>query len=286
MLIAQFDTDPVLINISERHHAWHTFPGGAHGFPSRQHQMGTAGSGQEFFQFHHDLMIEFFAWNNAHHAASASDLAAWGSIPAALKVPETGWPSPWAGLDLAADEMRVRLNSPPFMNDDALGIFIEGGIHNWIHGAVAAAPSFHLAPDEQDVISGFHSVKSTYFYKIHGLVDLWWNRFLHPKNTIKDIIDVPPKAYFKEVIDSTKHHIKEVIDTNPKLVVEIPPKIIAEVPDPFRPSLDPAIIESLMERLEILESRVHAKKSPFIKPLMRPEVGRGIMNDSPDAKGG
>ena len=37
-IITQFDTDPVLIVIKDKHHAWHTFPGGAHGYPSRQFQ--------------------------------------------------------------------------------------------------------------------------------------------------------------------------------------------------------------------------------------------------------
>lgn len=284
-LIAQFETDPVLINISERHHAWHTFPGGAHGFPSRQHDIGTLNSGREFLQFHRDLMGEFFAWNNVHNAVPASALTAWTAIPAALKVPETGWPVPWPGLDLAASEARITSNSPPFLNDDALGIFIETTIHNWIHGAVAAAPSLGLAADEQDVIAHLHSVKSTWFYKIHGLVDLYWNRYLHPKHLLKEIVDVPPKALFKDLHDA-KNHLKELVDTHPvpKHVFEIPPKLIAETPDPLRPSFDPAVLEDLAERVAILEGRVQAKKSPFIKPLMRPEVGHGIMNPPTGAK--
>jgi hypothetical protein len=238
------------------------------------------GSGREFFQFHRDLMNEFFVWNNVHHAAPSADIAAWHTIPAELKVPETGWPLPWPGLDLAAAETRINSNSPPFVNDDALGIFVEGTIHNWIHGAVAAAPAFHLAAAEQEVISGFHSVKSTWFYKIHGLVDLLWSRYLHPKNIIKDVIDTTPKAFFKETLD-TKHHIKEVIDVVPKHVFEVPPKMISEVPDPFKPTIDPAIIESLTQRVALLEGRVKVKKSPFIKPFMRPEVGRAILNVDP-----
>ncbi|MDQ0562213.1 hypothetical protein QO004_004018 [Rhizobium mesoamericanum] len=273
-IIAQFDTDPTLINISNRHHAWHT-TGGAHGFPSRQYPMGSVGSGHEFFQFHRDLMNEFFTWNNIHHAVGSTEIAAWHSIPAELKVPETGWPSPWPGLDLAAAETRINSNSPPFVNDDALGIFAEGTIHNWIHGAVAAAPAFHLSPEEQDIISHFHSVKSTWFYKIHGLVDLWWSRFLHPKNVVKDTIDTPPKAI---IIDVTKPHI---IDVPSKHIFDIPPKLISEAPDPFKPTIDPAVIESLTHRIAQLEGRAKVKKSPFIKPFMRPEVGHEIMNVDP-----
>src|SRR5439155_11124022 len=100
-IITQFDTDPVLITISDKHHAWHSFPNGAHGFPSRQHDIGTAGSGTEFLQFHRDLMNQFFAWNNVNHGASASDLAPWTGVPSELKLPETGWPNPGFNGNLA-----------------------------------------------------------------------------------------------------------------------------------------------------------------------------------------
>lgn len=116
MIVTQFDTDPVLISIRDKHHAWHT-PGGAHGFPGRAVPMGSPGSGHEFFQFHKDLMDEFFAWNNVHHAASSSDIAAWTAIPVELKVAETGWPNPGFGPNLANAEARINSNTPPFASD-------------------------------------------------------------------------------------------------------------------------------------------------------------------------
>jgi hypothetical protein len=235
--------------------------------------MGTPGSGQEFFQFHRNLMNEFFAWNNVHHAVADSLLTAWHSIPAELKVTETGWPNPWPGLDLAAAETRVDSDSPPFVNDDALGIFVEGTIHNWIHGAVAAAPAFGLSPEEAGIISGFHSVKSTWFYRIHGLMDFYWSRFLHPKNRIKDIVDAPPKFWLAE-----SKHIRDITEIPKRLVFEIPPKLIAEIPDPVGPQIDPAFLTELHNRVLALESRVKEKKSPFIKPFMRPEAGMEITN--------
>src|SRR5437899_11869750 len=90
MIITQFNSDATLISIAERHHAWHTFPGGMHGFPSRVHDQGTPGSGTEFLTFHRNLMNEFFTWNNVHHAATATQIAAWTSIPAILKT-DAGW---------------------------------------------------------------------------------------------------------------------------------------------------------------------------------------------------
>ena len=289
-IITQFDTDPVLIVIKDKHHAWHTFPGGAHGYPSRQFAMGTPGSGHEFLQFHSDLMNQFFAWNSVNHGASASDLAAWTAVPAELKLPETGWPNPF-GTNLADAEARINSNVPPFANDDELGIHIETTIHNWIHGAVAASSILALPAAEKTIISGFHSVQSTYFYKIHGLVQFWWNRWLHPKSHLKEILDT--KTVIKEIIDG-KNHLKEIIDVKPavKDVVDAGPvkrfkdkdkdivettKAAADVVDPFTVQVDPAVITNLIHQVAELQKQAGVKKSPFIQPFMRPMVGEGIV---------
>jgi hypothetical protein len=192
-------------------------------------------------------------------------------------------PIPWPGLDLAASENRINTNSPAFVNDDTLGIFVETTIHSWIHGAVAAAPAFNLPPAEQDIIAHFHSVQSTWFYKIHGLVDLWWTRYLNPKNFLKEIIDTRPKAEFKEIIDSAKTHIKEVIDVphkgfkEQKDVFDVPGKNFGDTPDPFKQGVDPSLVLELAERVKQLEARSPVKLSPFIRPLMRPVVGEDIV---------
>ena len=280
MIITQFDTDPALISIRDRHHAWHT-AGGAHGFPGRAVPMGSPGSGHEFFQFHKNLMDEFFAWNNVHHAASSSDIAAWTAIPVELKVAETGWPNPGFGSNLANAEARINSNTPPFASDDELGIHVETTIHNWIHGAVAASSILALPAAEKTIIGGFHSVQSTYFYKIHGLVQYWWDRWLHPKSHIKEILD--HKLVIKDIHDS-KLRIKEIIDQVGKLrIKDIKEKdkdkdlvenksFVENVLD--RPDLE--IIHTLTDRLVNLESKVNQKRSPFIKPFMRPEVGEAI----------
>lgn len=278
MIIAQFDTDPLLITLKDRHHAWHT-PGGAHGFPSRQFPIGTPGSGHEFFQFHSDIMSQFFAWNNVNHAASATDLAAWSAVPSELKLPETGWPNPGFNGDLAAAEARINSNVPPFASDDELGIHIENTIHNWIHGAVAASSIFNLPQDEKLIISGFHSVQSTYFYKIHGLVQFWWNRWLHPKSHIKEIID--SKFVIKDIHD-TKQHLKEIIDSGGAKIVKdkdkdlVESKLVVEVVDPSRQQGDPALIQRLVDQIAKLQADAGVKRSPFIKPFMRPMVGEEI----------
>jgi hypothetical protein len=286
-IIAEFDTDPQLITMKDKHHAWHT-AGGMHGFPPRQFPMGTPGSGHEFFQFHKDLINEFFAWNNVHHAATAADIAAWSAVPVELKVPETGWPNPGFNGNLADAEARINSNSPPFASDDELGIHVETTIHNWIHGAVAASSILNLPAAEKTIIGGFHSVQSTYFYKIHGLVQFWWDRWLHPKSHIKEILD--HKFVIKDIRD-TKPHIKDIIDGIGKSrIKEIKEKDkdkdIVELPgDPFRQLIDPEVINETVKQLVDLQAKVHTKRSPFIKPFMRPMVGEAIMKKKKGRKG-
>jgi hypothetical protein len=201
MIISQFSSDPLLINIGKRYRAWHTI-NGSDGFPSRQIPMGRPGSGREFLQFHRSLLDEFFAWNTVHHAVEAKDLAPWTAIPSELKVPETGWPIPWAGADLAVAEVRVSRNAPPFSSDDELGILLENTIISWIHGAVAAAPAFNLKPAEQQIITNLTAPESTWFYKIHGLAHVWWLRLLYPVSAFKENNDFCASGRgFKEIND-------------------------------------------------------------------------------------
>jgi hypothetical protein len=146
------------------------FPGGMHGFPSRVHDKGTKSSGIEFLMFHRNLMNEFISWNNIHHEASAVSLTAWNSVPTILKS-SADWDS-----DFQDSENRIISNSPAFNDADELGIEIETKIHNWIHGAVGRS-TFPMDAGESNIISNLHSVQSTYFYQIHGMVQFWWDRF-------------------------------------------------------------------------------------------------------------
>src|SRR6266516_1345934 len=309
MIISQFRTDPVLINIGKRYRAWHTL-NGADGFPSRQIPMGKAGSGREFFQFHRTIMDEFFAWNAVHHAVETKDITAWTAVPSELKVPETGWPTPWSGLDLAVAEIRVHTNVPPFANDDELGIFAENTVLNWIHGAVAAAPAFNLDPAEQRIITGLRSLESTLFYKIYGLADFWWNQLRHPKSNFKEISDfVGSGRGFKEIVDfkaindfsGSGRGFKEIVDFKEindfcgsrrgfKEIVDFKEindfcgsgrgfkKEFKEIVDAHGGQVaTPSILTNLLERVRALEARLRIKKSPFIKPYQRPNVGASVV---------
>ncbi len=274
MIITQFDTDPVLSNIRDRHHAWHSFPGGTHGFPSRSIQQGLPGSGNEFLSFHRNLMNEFFTWNNVHGAVNATLLAAWNAIPPVLKTTALGWTT---GLQNA--ENRINTNIPSFANADALGIHIETTIHNWIHGAVGGS-SLPMDPGESPIISGFHSVQSTYFYQIHGLVQFWWDQWLSRRGIItKRIVDsVTHKLLIKE---NLKEHLKDTKDSifEGKPIKEFKekdkdifeqPKFMVETVD-IREINDPVFMK-LNEKIAELEKIVKGKA--FIKSEERPDVGK------------
>ena len=145
------------------HHHWHEplTHGGAGG--GRQIPFGSPGGGLEFLQFHRDFVARFRAWYATQPAADLVAITPWTAIPGPLKNPAvTNWNS-----SLAAQEQRLTTNVPPFPSADALGQYIEGGIHNWIHGATANAFN-------EPIVAGFHSPQSTFFYQIHGLVDRWW----------------------------------------------------------------------------------------------------------------
>jgi tRNA pseudouridine-54 N-methylase len=151
-------------NLLDLHHAWHQ-PGAHPGFPSRAIPPGQPGSGLEFFQFHRDFIRQFHAWYDSQPFADQEAVAEWTVLPVEVKDPSVGW-----NQNLAAQEQRITTNRPSFGSADALGQFVESGIHNWIHGAVAQAFG-------EPMVGTFHSPRSTLFYKIHGLVDLWWQRW-------------------------------------------------------------------------------------------------------------
>ncbi|UJP04700.1 MAG: PPC domain-containing protein [Nitrosomonas sp.] len=177
-LIPNFPKD--LLDI---HHHWHD-PSAHPGSPGgRNNPFGTPGAGLEFLQFHHDFMVQFHAWYDTQPFADQSLVLPWATVPVVLKNPAvTGWNSTFA-----AQENRIITNNPSFSSEDALGAYIEGGIHGWIHPAVATAFN-------EPVVANFHSPQSTYFYQIHGLVDKWWRDYVTaqiPQTIVQLAVDAP-----------------------------------------------------------------------------------------------
>lgn len=150
----------------DMHHHWHmpsAHPGSG---PGRVHPAGSPGGGLEFLQFHRDFVATFHVWYDSQPFADQAAVEPWQEVPAELKVPAAGWTTGWANA-----EIRLNTNNPAFNNADELGTFIELGIHNqFLHGAAAIIYN-------EPVVGTFHSPLSTYFYGIHGLVDLWWQKW-------------------------------------------------------------------------------------------------------------
>lgn len=171
MIIKEFNTDPFLKNILNRHLAWYGHHNGGHEFPRRTTTMGAPGSGIDFLLFHKSIQSEFFEWNKQHQVVPTEMIEPWTSIPEELKSEGLGW-SP--ALKIA--EERIITNNPAFNNEDELGIHIENEIHNWLHGAVSNS-SLPMEEGEPQIVADPHSVQSTYYYKIHGLIQYWWDNF-------------------------------------------------------------------------------------------------------------
>jgi len=158
-LIPNFPQD-----LLDMHHHWHD-PNAHPGAPGgRTRGFETPGGGLEFLQFHRDFMRQVFnRWNEARPPIDPAAIAPWNSIPEVMKNGNIGW-----NATRAAQEARITTNNSPFATADALGTYIEGGIHGWLHSAAAVAFN-------EPVVANLHSPQSTYFYQIHGLVDKWWS---------------------------------------------------------------------------------------------------------------
>lgn len=151
------------VALANEHHAWHSYPGGADNRPSRQLPRGAQGAGLEFLSFHRDYLRRVLAWY-ASAGRPMGLVQRWTAIPQALK--QT---SQWSSQ---ATQQETLLADPRanFTNADALGRFIENGIHNVLHNASAEAFG-------EGILTDLHSPQSTYFHQLHGLVDEWWLRW-------------------------------------------------------------------------------------------------------------
>ena len=150
-------------DLIDEHMAWHMNPIGTPGARSATNQ------GVDFLQFHHNFLNKFFTWFNAKPATFRNqfDVSPWLIIPDELKNdPNTGW-----NPVLAGQEKQITTNVPPFSSEDTFGSFIETGLHNrYLHGACA----IHF--NDPNIGSPMTMpIISSYFYQIHGLVNVWWD---------------------------------------------------------------------------------------------------------------
>jgi len=145
----------------DEHMAWHmnTPENGGRSLTNR---------GLDFLTFHHAFLQKVFQWFSAQPAEYQAqyDLGPWFAIPTELKTdPATGWGSVEAGY-----EQRILTFTPSFSGEDDFGAYVENTIHNsYLHGACAV---HYQDPNIGSPMTA--PVISTWFYKIHGLIDRWW----------------------------------------------------------------------------------------------------------------
>jgi hypothetical protein len=172
-------------DLLHQHHKWHMPSEHPELLPTRLHPRGSTGSGTEFLTFHRDFLGQVMAWYNSTNftidpfdnpAQKASLVAPWITVPPELREGVPGswelWKNDAARLDSAITPGPTRPGD--FDSKDALGIFIELGIHDrFLHGASSVVYKDDL------ILPPATSPLSTLFYKIHGLVQHWcyiWSR--------------------------------------------------------------------------------------------------------------
>jgi hypothetical protein len=265
-------------SLLDEHSNWHMHPGHPE-LGGRSFLMGSPGSGLEFLTFHRAFMQHFHTWYDAQPGNDQAAVAPWAVIPPELKTPAAGWNTTWA-----QHETHITTNTPPFPTADALGIFIETGIHNnFLHNAAGTVYNEPL------LFNPMTSPQSTHFYQLHGLITNWWNHWASLQ-----------KGLGKEIIDN-KHHVKELIkekDLVDKQIHKELVKELKELPDkPFKEKdkdifegggvinpVDPmGLIHPLTQRVANLEQRMG---QAFIRAGERPDVGAAVTGsaDGPRSK--
>ncbi|PGY06412.1 hypothetical protein [Bacillus sp. AFS031507] len=201
MIIPNFPED-----LAQLHHAWHK-PEDYPNLPTRKFQIGTDEGGLEFLVFHRNFTALVHQWYDKQPNADPNLLApSWTAIPTELKVQglfmrddkgnlvDVSWNDQHASdaerlihgkpdMVLGKGDLRTSL-----VNAGRLGTFIELGLHPFLHNASSVVYN-------EPIIASFHSPQSTWFYKIHGLVQFWWdlwelsNRIKFMPPNIQDIFN-------------------------------------------------------------------------------------------------
>ena len=141
-----------------------------------------------------------------------------------------------------------------FADDDALGTFIELGIHNnFMHDAAG------LAFNDDEIVT-LHSPQSTLFYKIHGLVQNWLTRF---------------QSF--QVFDPRRPVAMASVFGASTVFNPIKPTV-SQASGATIPAVDPVEIASLRSRLERVESRVFPMR--FVETAEAPAHDGGDMGKS------
>jgi len=127
--------------------------------------------GKDFLDFHRkflsDLRADYIA-----HGGNAADTTPWTRLPPEIKTSPL-WTSTLQQKEDAIFSLIDTDGTTPFRFEQAdyYGTYIETFYHNYLHGITAT--TFH----EDAVAPIGTSPTSTYFFKIHGLIEMLYQRF-------------------------------------------------------------------------------------------------------------
>ena len=125
--------------------------------------------GEEFFSFHRNYISRL---RDAFEASgTVADISPWTQLPPEMKNPSNGW-SPWLqSVETAVFTQIDPATGQRFASLDLYGLFVEQNYHNYLHGIAQAAYG------ESAIGPVSMSPTSTYFFKIHGLVEWLYQRY-------------------------------------------------------------------------------------------------------------
>lgn len=148
------------------HSNWHGSCGGGSGPPC----VGSSGRGTAFLKFHRNFLERLR--DDFERQGVSADITPWYRVPTAIT--QSGL---WTSADRAAEQAVLTMVDPAtgqrFASLDRFGAFIEAEYHNRIHSYAASVYG------ETILNNAGMSPKSTYFFKIHGLIEWHLQRFLN-----------------------------------------------------------------------------------------------------------
>ena len=148
------------------HTNWHSSCGGANSPPCRN----QAGRGTAFLKFHRDFLDRLR--DDFQSKNLSADIAPWYRVPSEI----TG-SGRWTSADRAAEQAVLTMIDPVtgqrFASLDRFGAYIEAEYLDRIHGYAS------VVYGESILNNAGMSPRSSYFFKIHGLIEWHLQRFLN-----------------------------------------------------------------------------------------------------------
>lgn len=157
------------------HVNWHSQACGVNGGRACSNQ------GVDFLVFHRNYLNRLRD-NYLSQGLPAADIQTWYALPPEMKNSANGWTF---SLSLVEDNLMrmVDANGQPFTSLDAFALYLERNFHNQLHNIAMRAYGSSCPPNPDTatndcIVQGLMSPKSTYFFKIHGLVEWLFDRFM------------------------------------------------------------------------------------------------------------